>query len=96
MTFIARAVALLFLLAFVGSDLARAEPFPESNRAAFLNACIKSSHGNEAACTCVLTNIERAVTFRQYATWETAKQIGDPVDADVSAKIVGALTACRK
>ncbi len=97
MAFIARRIALAWILALAAApNLARAEPFPETNRAAFLNACIKSSGGNEAGCVCMLTSIERAVSFRQYAIWETAKQIGEPVDAAVSAKIVGAVVTCRK
>ena len=97
MTLIARRATLASILALAaGPNLARADPFPDTNRAAFLNACIKSSGGNEAGCVCMLTNIERAVSFHQYAIWETAKQIGEPVDAGVSAKIVGAVVACRK
>ena len=81
---------------FFTSLPARADDFPSANREAFMSACLKTSHDNKNGCTCILGNLEKAVSFHDYVVWKTAMQLKAPVDQAISDRIVGAIAACRK
>ena len=70
--------------------------YPEDSRKAFLDSCDAQPGADRSVCECALSEIEKAVSFEEFAAADKALRDKKDVDPDVQAKLTKATTDCAQ